>query len=70
MAAAVLFQPVLMGPPRKSGKLPEQDAALLARQGDPNRRAGNAAVPAFAEVGGVLSSSIVPSETSELATTE
>ena len=47
MAAAVLFQPVLMGPPRKSGK-PESDATL-ARQGDPNHRAGNAAVPAFAE---------------------
>ena len=70
MAAAVLFQPVLMGPPRKSGKLPEQDAALLARQGDPNRRAGNAAVPAFAEVSGVLSVPTVPSETSEPATTE
>jgi uncharacterized protein len=68
MAAAVLFQPVLMGPPRKSGK-PESDATL-ARQGDPNHRAGNAAVPAFAEVSGVLSVPTVPSETSEPATTE
>jgi uncharacterized protein len=71
MAAAVLFQPVLMGQPRKSGK-PEADAALLARQGDPNHRADNAAVPAkaFAEISQVPSASIIPSETSEPATTE
>jgi uncharacterized protein len=66
MAAAVLFQPVLMGPPRKSGEL-ERD---LRRQGDADHHAGDAAVPAFAEVSRVGSASIVPSETSELATTE
>jgi uncharacterized protein len=71
MTAAVLFQPVLMGPARKSGKL-ESDAALLAGQGDPNPRSGNAAVPAesFAEIGQVPSASIIPSETSDVATTE
>jgi hypothetical protein len=71
MAAAVLFQPVLMGPPRKSSKF-ERDATLLARQGDPNHRADDAAVPAkaLAEIGQVPSASIVPGETSELETTE
>jgi uncharacterized protein len=49
MAAAVLFQPVLMGPPRKSGYAPSQPSRplrepLLKITGDPGRhdhRAGN-----------------------------
>jgi hypothetical protein len=71
MAAAVLFQPVLMGAPRKSNKL-ERDAALLARQCDPDHRAHNAAVPvkSIAENSQAPSASIIPYETRELETTE
>jgi hypothetical protein len=71
MAAAVLFQPVLMGQPRKAER-PEPDAALLARRDDPKHRAGDEAVPAesFSETSQVPSTSTIRGKTSELATTE
>jgi hopanoid biosynthesis associated RND transporter like protein HpnN len=71
MAAAVLFQPVLMGQPRKSGR-PEPDAALIARRDDRQHRAGDEAVPAesFSETSQEPSTSIIRGKTSELATTE
>jgi hopanoid biosynthesis associated RND transporter like protein HpnN len=71
MAAAVLFQPVLMGAPRKSSKW-EPDAALLARQGDPDHRAHNAAVPAKSstEISQAPSDPIFSGEKRELKTTE
>jgi hopanoid biosynthesis associated RND transporter like protein HpnN len=71
MAAAVLFQPVLMGQPRKSGK-PEPDAAPLARRDDPKHRSGDEVVPAesFTETSQVRSTSIIRGKMSERATTE
>jgi len=69
MTAAVLFQAVLTGPPRKSSKL-ERDATLFALQGDPDHRADAAPAKSLAEFGQVPSASITPSETSELETTE
>src|SRR6185437_13845694 len=45
MAAAVLFQPVLMGQPRKSER-PDPDATLLSRRDDLKHCTGDEAVPA------------------------